>query len=1284
MSSLGWLGRSPFHLIALAALSLGVLAVASRAEAQTCPAGRSCFYVPPALAEAPTYTTAGWDMVLASPRGTITGTWRAGAGAPTAFTVSPGTPLVVLLSATLGTAGAYDTAETRGIFVDASSAELIVEHRRIAGPWQSSSTIKNSTTGLGIRFRLAGYNLNGNSGSPDTGYDYASVYAPFGGMVTFTAPPGATLPFWNASAAASFTITLAAGQTYIARTIPGAACNREIDAALVTSTEPITVDTGGRGWSPACGVTGGCGDDGADNVLPVTRVGTQYVVHDFPSSTASGEDVIIIADTGGTVVMVNGTIVATLAAGGTHIIPVSGVTYITTSNPAYVYQNSGLSGCELDIALLPPVVLAPLGVWVTDFNVAVGFTGRVGVVISTSQLATLRLDGLPLVTPSTALVPGRPDLTAVQFNVAAGNHSVRAGADFQLGLVTGGGGGTGLFAYYTPFRIPGCGDGTRVAPEGCDDGDLDDGDGCSSSCQIEIGFMGCTILTDCVPAGRCDAGTCVARCLTTAGCNDSNPCTVDVCGGTGACSNTPILAGLPGACTGGDVCTGPPTNMCVDCVSNLDCAGTTPFCNTTTNACVACTTNLACVDTFECTADVCSGTNTCSNSALPVGTACSTGVCNGATSCVRCVDNAAGTGTDAGCLALAPICLGGTACQVCSDTTTGGTDLGCSSAAPSCNSVGGVNRCEICEDTATGGGTDLGCGGPAPICANGALGRVCVACNANSQCGDGNACTTDTCTALGACLNAPVAAGGTGACTGGDVCTGAPTNMCVDCVANTQCGGTTPICNVLTNTCVGCVTNASCSGSTPVCSPTTNTCVGCVTPLDCADGLECTTDACTSNTCSNTTQPLGTTCLGGVCNATGLCVVCVDDAADLDTDTGCTGGSPLCLGGACQPCSDSTVGGVDLGCAADAPSCGATLGVNSCMTCEDSATGTGIDNGCAAAAPLCTIGVGGPVCVGCVTAGDCDDSNVCTTEACVLSACEITGVPAGTPLLCADDAVCSGPDDVTPNTCVTCVTDAECADPTAFCDIALHTCGPCTADFGGTGAACPEATPLCALTGADAGVCGRCTTNEDCEGNTNGPVCDLVSGACGTACAIDSDCTGIQWCPDSRVCAPRVANGEPIPTAGPAGGMCTEPTGARTCLSGVCDEDDDLCGLPNGETCTDPTVCRSDVCSDDGTCVECDGDEDCDAGEMCDSSGACFTPDGGMPDAGRDSGRADVGTSDVGSVPDSGLDAGLITTPGGLSGGALCAASPSSRNQSAGIFAMLALLGIIVSRRKRS
>ena len=606
---------------------LGAL-VPSQLEAQACPIGRSCFYVPPALAT-PAGFTVGWDMVISSPRGTITGTWRAGAGAPTAFSVSPGTPLVIALSTTQGAAGAYETAESRGLFIEASSSELIVNHRLIVGPWQSSSTIKNATYALGQRFRLGSYNLNGNN-STGTGFDYTAVYAPFGGTVTFNAPPGATLPFWQASAAASFSVVLTAGQTYVSRTIPAGICTREQVGGLVTSTDPIAVSVGGRGWSGVCSVGGSCGDDGADNILPVTGVGTQYVIHEFPTESTRGEDVTIVADIDGTEVRANGTLVATLNAGQFHRRSVTALTYLETSQPATVYQNSGLSSCEIDIAIIPPIVLAPVGQWITDFNVS--GSGRVGLVIATANVASLRLDGAMVTPLSSAVVPGRPDLTAIQFNVAGGNHSVRAAADFQLGLVTEAG-GTGLFGYFTPFRLPGCGDGVESPSEGCDDGNVEDGDGCSSSCRLEIGEMGCTDSGDCVPSGRCDAGTCVARCNSNAACDDTDPCTNDLCNVSGACENTAVVAGGVGECSGGEVCSGGATNVCVACVADAQCSGSTPRCLVATNTCVQCLLPTQCPDDGnECTARTCAA-NTCGSVNLALGTTCSLGICDANVAC---------------------------------------------------------------------------------------------------------------------------------------------------------------------------------------------------------------------------------------------------------------------------------------------------------------------------------------------------------------------------------------------------------------------------------------------------------------------------------------------------------------------------------------------------------------------------------------------------------------------------------------------------------------------------
>ena len=36
--------------------------------------------------------------------------------------------------------------------------------------------------------------------------------------------------------------------------------------------------------------------------------------------------------------------------------------------------------------------------------------------------------------------------------------------------------------------VPMCGDGTMIAPEECDDGNLESGDGCVSKCVVEDGY----------------------------------------------------------------------------------------------------------------------------------------------------------------------------------------------------------------------------------------------------------------------------------------------------------------------------------------------------------------------------------------------------------------------------------------------------------------------------------------------------------------------------------------------------------------------------------------------------------------------------------------------------------------------------------------------------------------------------------------------------------------------------------------------------------------------------
>jgi cysteine-rich repeat protein len=973
--------------------ALLISAFASSAQAQSCPSGRSCFYAPPFLATPPGYSGIGWDLVIASPTGTATGTINANGQAPIAFTASPGSPFIQTLSTSFGTTAGYETIEQRGIFIEADTPDLIVVHRLIQGPWQSSSTIKNANQALGTRFRLGAYNLNGNNSS-DTGFDSVSIYAPFGAEVVLTAPPSATAPFWAGSPNLSFTINLAAGETYVARTIPGAVCTRETWGGLVTSNAPIAVESGGRGWSGICGVSGGCGDEGIDNILPPNRLGTKYVVHDFPSSTASGEDFAVVAEYDDSELTVNGTVLLTLDAGEVYRAGVSGLMYIETSKPAYVFQNSGLSGCELGFSQIPPIILAPLGEWVTDFNVS--GSGRAAVVIADAQFASLRLDGSVPTFISSELVPGRSDLRAVSFNVAAGNHSVRADADFQLGLVTASG-GTGLFSYYSPFRLPDCGDGTTQEYEGCDDGNVIDGDGCSATCRIETGSSGCTEDEDCVPGAVCDEGLCVVRI--------SAPNILVPAQNAVGTDTTPELSG----------------SCLADATVTLFESGS-----------LICTTTCTTLGSFSCTpvtplsvgwqaltAKQELGASKSGDSPIThfliLGAPAFSSPADGAIStddtpefqgsCEPGADVTVSTSTQVLCTAVCSV----TGTFSCSSvvlapglyTVTAEQSVsGVTSPASSELDVG-VTACIANSDP-----IDEGCNSSAPHCQGSGVSAACVECIDASHCSDADACTSDVCTA-NVCSNPSLPAGTS--CPGG-VCDGQPSPLCELCIDS------------------GSGVDAGCSLSAPHCIGLSGarSCVACTSDSHCDDGNDCTGELCTANVCSNPPLADGTSCVGGVCDAlSSSCELCVDDGSGIDS--GCTAETPHCQGtsGArlCVACTESSHCADGNECTQDvctAGECsnppqsegfGCTGGICTvsgvCEVCIDSEW-SAIDLGCDESLPHCFGAPGSRACTACTDSIHCDDGDPCTSQRCLANACVITPLSEGDTGDCEAGRVCSG------------------------------------------------------------------------------------------------------------------------------------------------------------------------------------------------------------------------------------------------------------------------------------
>ncbi|MFT7579596.1 MAG: hypothetical protein ACI9MR_001262, partial [Myxococcota bacterium] len=537
-------------LTRMSALALAVffgagLLLTSTAHAQTCPVDKTCFYAPPAMPE-PSGFSNGYDMVLAASAGTITGVYQLGTKVFVPFEVTAGTPLPIALNDTEDLASGYNVVEKRGAFIVADGPGLSVVQRELSGPWNHSASIKNATFSLGTRFRVGGYALD-RSSNAESGFDVVSLYAPFGASVTITAPPGAPDNFFgDAITGKTVTVTLQEAETTLIRTLPGG-CGVDMTGALITSDAPVSVISGGRGWS-GCGIDGSCGDDGVDHLIPTNGLGTAYVVESYTSAVGR---VTVVADVDNTVVTIDGTAVATLAAGEHHRFAPTGATYVQTEPPAYVFQDAGQTTCELGLSIIPPLALngsTPLNL---AFN-APG-AGEAAVVIPTALVASLMYDGAALVTPTVTVVPGRSDLSTVLFPITTGTHTVSAGGDFQLGLVTASG-GTGLFAYYNTYRVPGCGDGVQSDTEACDDGNLTAGDGCNEACLLEVGSSGCTLDDDCEPAGRCEAGTCEQRCSQDTDCNDDVACTIDSCDQmTGLCANAPPAGTDPADCCSRDV-----------------------------------------------------------------------------------------------------------------------------------------------------------------------------------------------------------------------------------------------------------------------------------------------------------------------------------------------------------------------------------------------------------------------------------------------------------------------------------------------------------------------------------------------------------------------------------------------------------------------------------------------------------------------------------------------------------------------------------------------------------
>ena len=192
--------------------------------------------------------------------------------------------------------------------------------------------------------------------------------------------------------------------------------------------------------------------------------------------------------------------------------------------------------------------------------------------------------------------------------------------------------GSGAFSLAATNRP--CGNGIVESGEQCDDGNLADGDCCSSLCQVDPNGTACSDGSLCTRSDTCQGGACV-------GSNPGDVHGVDACHvagvcnpSTGVCSSPPAMDGI--ACNDGNACTAS------DACQAGACVGSNP---------VTCTASDVCH-----VAGVCNPSSRSSpNPAAQNGTVCTDG--NACTATDTCQGGA--------CVGASPkICAASDACHV--------------------------------------------------------------------------------------------------------------------------------------------------------------------------------------------------------------------------------------------------------------------------------------------------------------------------------------------------------------------------------------------------------------------------------------------------------------------------------------------------------------------------------------------------------------------------------------------------------------------------------------------
>lgn len=322
-----------------------------------------------------------------------------------AFDVTPGAVTTVTLPD--ASVQAYEEVQNKGIHIVADDEIAVYGLNRI--PATTDAYLALPVDVLGTEYRALGY-VN------DIGFPSQYLVVATENGTTVTAPAVGDCP--------AVDVTLDAGHVY------QVGCT-DVSGTLITASAPIAVFAGNECTNIPPGF-GAC-DHVVEQMPPVSSWGRQFVTE--PLATRQGDTFRILAHEDGTEVSINGTSVATLAAGQFHETILNEASVIETSGPALVAQYSNGTGFDGVTSDPFEMLVTPYEQFLTNYTVttpASGFSlNFINVVVPDAAVGQLMLDGA--VVPASQFSPiGGSGFSGAQLAVDLGAHTLDASVPFGV------------------------------------------------------------------------------------------------------------------------------------------------------------------------------------------------------------------------------------------------------------------------------------------------------------------------------------------------------------------------------------------------------------------------------------------------------------------------------------------------------------------------------------------------------------------------------------------------------------------------------------------------------------------------------------------------------------------------------------------------------------------------------------------------------------------------------------------------------------------------------------